>query len=70
MTTPHKATTLPRPPKAFEVDPSWYQSYWYGQQPEPELRKPSSRAVQGILCVAVFLAPMLCSFAQAREMIE
>lgn len=48
MITAHKATTLPRPLKAFEVDPSWYQSCWYDQQPQPELRKPSSRAVQSI----------------------
>jgi hypothetical protein len=68
MTAAHKATTLLRPPKAFEVDPSWYQSYWYSQQPQPELRRPSSRAFPRILCVAV--ARLLCSFTQAREAIE
>jgi hypothetical protein len=55
MTDAHKTTTLARPPKAFGIDASWYQSYWY-DRPQRELRKPGSRAVQIVLCIAVFLA--------------
>lgn len=54
MTTAHKATTLARPAKAFELDASWYQSYWYDGP--RDLRKPGSRAVQVVLSIAVFLA--------------
>ncbi len=55
MTTAQNTTTLARPPKAFEIDASWYQSYWY-DRPQPALRKPSSRALQVVCWVAVFLA--------------
>ena len=51
MTTAHKTSTLARAPKAFEVDTSWYQSYWYDR---PEPRKPSSRSVQVLVWAAVF----------------
>jgi hypothetical protein len=54
MTTAHKSTTLDRPLKALEVDPSWYQSYWYGR-PQPEPRKRSSRSLQVLAWAAVFL---------------
>jgi hypothetical protein len=53
MTTAHKTTILDRPLKALEVDPSWYQSYWY-DRPQPELRKPSFRSVQVLVWAAVF----------------
>ena len=63
MTDAHKTTTLARPPKAFEIDASWYQSYWY-DRPQSELRKPSFRSVQ-VSCVGA-----LCSSREHTSRFE
>ncbi len=55
MTTAHKTSTLARAPKAFAVDTSWYQSYWF-DRPQPEPRKPSFRFVQALVWATVFVA--------------
>jgi hypothetical protein len=55
MTTARKTTTLARSPKAFEIDTSWYQSYWY-DRPEPQLRKARAPFVQALVWVTVFVA--------------
>jgi hypothetical protein len=52
MTALHKTTTLARPPKAFETDAFWYQSYWY-DRPQPEPRKPRYRSVRMLVWAAV-----------------
>jgi hypothetical protein len=55
MTAAHKTSTLAKPAKAFEIDTSWYQSYWYDwSQPEPQ--KPSYRFVQALVLAIVFVA--------------
>jgi len=55
MTVVHRTTTLARPPKAFEVDSSWYESYWY-DRPQSEPRQPSSRFVQALVWAMAFVA--------------
>ena len=60
MTNANK-TTLARPPKAFEIDASWYQSYWY-DWPQPELRKPSFRSVQVLVWAVLFVAGSYFAF--------
>jgi hypothetical protein len=55
MTDAHKTTTLYRPLKALEIDPSWYQSYWY-DQPEPERRKPKFRSAHVLVWAVLFVA--------------
>jgi hypothetical protein len=56
MTTEH--WTLASPPRAFEVDHSWYGSYWYDRhdQPGPELTKPMPRFLQVLSWATVFAA--------------
>src|SRR5262249_4802106 len=55
MTTGHKTTTLAPSLKAFEIDTSWYESYWYdGLQPKPG--NPSVRFFQAIVWFTVFAA--------------
>jgi hypothetical protein len=58
MTDSHKTTTLVRPLKAFEIDASWYQSYWY-DRPQPEPRKLSFRSGH-VLVWAVLLVVGTC----------
>jgi hypothetical protein len=55
MTDAHKTMTLAKPPKAFETDSSWYQSYWY-DGPEPERRKPSLRSAHVLVWAVLFVA--------------
>ena len=55
MTAAHETTTLAKSPRAFEVDTSWYQSYWY-DRPQPRPRKPSARFVQALVLGTVFVA--------------
>lgn len=31
-----------RPPRAFQTDPSWYESYWYGSE-QPSTPGPTQR---------------------------
>ena len=45
MTTTHETTTLAKPPRAFDVDASWYESYWYDQS-RPRVRKALPRFLQ------------------------
>jgi hypothetical protein len=54
-------TTLARPPKAFEIDASWYQSYWY-DRPQPELRNPSFRSVRFLVWAALFVVETYFAF--------
>jgi hypothetical protein len=36
----------------FEVDPGWYEKYWYSEQPEPKRRAfPDSLAPLAVLAV-------------------
>jgi hypothetical protein len=46
---------LPRPPRAFETDTSWYQSYWY-EAPEPA---PADFSVHVVVWVAVLAVGIL-----------
>jgi hypothetical protein len=54
MTTAHEKRTLARSPKAFEIDTSWYQSYWY-DRPQPRPRQPRARFVQALVWGTVFV---------------
>jgi len=53
MITARETATLAKPPRAFEVDASWYESYWY-DQPRPRLRKPTLRFVQVLVWAVIF----------------
>jgi hypothetical protein len=55
MTDVHKTTTLARPLQAFEIDASWYQSYWY-DRPQPERRKLSFRSAYALVWAVLLLA--------------
>ena len=44
-----------RRPRAFEVDPSWYQSYWH-QQPRPAPRKSALPLLRLFMWAAVVCA--------------
>jgi hypothetical protein len=46
---------MPRQPRAFEVDASWYQSYWY-QASQPAPRKSARLLLRFSACFAVFCA--------------
>jgi hypothetical protein len=61
MTDAHKTMTLARPLKAFEIDPSWYRSYWY-DRPQSELRNPSFRSFRFLVWAAVFVAGTYFAF--------
>jgi hypothetical protein len=47
---------MPQPPRAFEVDASWYQSYWYAQAPQSITRKSARLRLQLLACFAVLCA--------------
>ena len=54
-------TTLIRQPKAFQIDVSWYQSYWY-ERPLPEVRSHSFRSAQVFVWAALFVAGAYFAF--------
>jgi len=53
MITVRETTTLAKPARAFEVDASWYESYWY-DQPRLRLRKPTLRFSQVLVWAVIF----------------
>lgn len=41
-------------PPPFEVDPDWYERYWYGERPRPKGRVPHRSWARVAVLVALF----------------
>jgi hypothetical protein len=55
MTKAHKTSTLATPESAFQVNASWYESYWYGDQSQPKRLRSFLRVFLTWVC-ATFAA--------------